>query len=502
VIDKNVLWIMTDQFNANCLGAFGSQVRTPNLDRLVREGVAYTRAYANNPICMPSRVSFITGQYCHTHQIFSNDLFEWQNENHDTMAAVFRRSGWQTALIGKAHMVHDWDTEGFEHIRYCDNADNNRSDPRTNHYFNYLVEQGLADGYDYGGIASGPGSDLRGFESAIPYEHSLETWTGNEALGFLRDRDLNRPFFMHFSFERPHEPLSVPFDKGLLYDPAEIELPDSARDYFENKLAGRHRVAEEYAAEGTKGYPYRGENEDELKHQVAYYYSLITLIDEQIGRVFQYLDDTGQWDDTIVVFTADHGDFAGEHGLHLKNIGIWESIQRIPLVIRWPGGPKDTRCDEIVESVDLYPTLANLCGVDAPDTVEGIDLAPVGEGSAPGKEEAICEWGEPGGGGRYPERVNALRTKRYRLVIYDEGNGAELFDHETDPDEMTNVYDHPQYAEVKVELLERLLRRVAQYASRPEGKERRRLAIRNNHGMSRLIFKKNRKWSEIAEYFE
>lgn len=495
VAKKNVLWIMTDQYNARCLSAFGSQARTPNLDRLVAEGVAFDSAYANNPVCTPSRISFITGQYPHTHQMLSNGFFEWNNRNPNTLACLLRGRGWQTGLVGKAHMCGQWDADGFEHIRYCDNADGWRNDPRNNHYYRYLVEHGIADRYDYGAIKSGPGSDLRGFESAIPYEHALETWTGNEALSFLENRDRERPFFLHYSFERPHEPLSVPHDRGLLYNPDEIELPANARDLFENAYAGKHPILREWGKQ-RKGYPYRPLDEADLRHQVAYYYSIITLIDEQIGRVIDRLKETGDYENTVIFFTADHGDFAGEHGLHLKNIGIYEAIHRIPFVLRYPGCPRGKRVGGIVESVDLYPTICELLGVVPPAGIEGKSMLPVIADDRNGKSAAYCEWDC----GRYEGKVNAIRTARYRMIVYDEKNGGELFDMQKDPGELENLYDDPGHKDVKVELLEKLLRFVGRYRTDPRGEEQLRLDRSNTNNMAQMIFKKDFKWSEIKRY--
>lgn len=493
----NVLYIMTDQHHADCLGAAGRQVRTPNLDQLAAEGVRFTRAYCNNPVCAPSRSTFITGQYPHTHGILGNDIYELSDRNEETLSAVFRRIGYQTALIGKSHMVGAWDREGFEHIRYCDLCDCDRFDPLQNHYFKHLHDHGLAHLYDLGTLPKDhPGSSIRAFESAIPDAHSLETWTGDETLQFLRSRDELRPFFIHMSFQRPHEPYTVPFDSGLLYDPSEIELPESAVDFFECRFEGKPESIRALAST-FGGMPYIPENEDDLRRQLAYYYSLITRIDDQIGRVLEELRRTREYDNTVIVFTSDHGDFAGDHGMINKNVGIYESIHRIPFLLKYEGAPAGRVIDGIMESVDMYPTLCELCEVPLPAGVEGRSLVPVIRDGLPGKPHTVCEWSFP----RYSARVNAIRTKRYRFVYYGNGEG-ELYDHATDPGELKNLYDNKEYAGIRLQLLEKITDHTNNYRVKSSFPQDRITGSATRNGMTRLLHAGQRNWNELAPLYK
>ncbi|WP_164821605.1 sulfatase family protein [Paenibacillus koleovorans] len=495
----HVLYIMADQFHADCLGIEDRQVRTPHLDRLASEGVRFSQAYCNSPICGPSRCTFITGQYPHTHGILGNDIYELDDRNESTLSALFRRSGYQTAVVGKSHMVGAWDREGFEHIRYCDLCDCDRNDPMQNHYFRYLHELGLTDAYDLGTLkAEHPGARVRAFDSLIPDAHSLETWTGNETLQFLRERDERRPFFVHMSFQRPHEPYTVPFDTGLLYDPDEIELPPGIRDLFERRFAGKPEKMRRLAGV-VGGMPYIPESEADLRRQLAFYYSLITRIDEQIGRVLDYLRETGEYENTIVVFTADHGDFAGDHGMVNKNIGIYESIHRIPFVLKYPGGPAGVRLNGIMESIDMYPTLCELCEVPLPVSsvpVEGRSLVSVVEGLEAGKPHTVCEWSSP----RYEATVNAIRTDRYRLVYYGKGEG-ELYDCASDPDEVDNRFEDPVYASVRLELLERMFDHINEYRLKSSNSLSKEVGRRTRNTMTRLLHTGQRSWSEVGPLY-
>lgn len=490
----NVLWIMTDQFNAGCLGTGNRGVRTPNLDKLSADGVRFDRAYCNNPICSPSRISFITGQYPHNHKVLGNSNFELEDFNDNTLSSVFRRAGFQTALIGKAHMIKNWDQEGFEHIRYCDLCDADPDDPFSVAYFKYLYENGLADEYDLGAHPeTHRGFDRTAFISNIPKRHCVETWTGDEGLRFLKERDTDRPFFMQLSFERPHEPHTVPYDSGLLYDPEEIVLPENAADLFENGFKGHHKAMQEYVNE-VHGCPYRPLDKKELKRQLAFYYSLITYIDEQFGRVVEYLKKTGQYDNTIIIFTADHGEFAGDHGLVLKNIGIFDSVHRIPFIIKYPGSPAGKVVDEMIESVDLYPTLCELTRVPAPERLDGKSLKGIIEDGERGKDYTVCEWSFVE---HYDGMVYAIVNKEYRLVYFNETREGELYDINNDPGEMNNLYYDPAYAQVKEQMMQTLMPYMGFDAFKTTLKTDQAIYERNRGKASCMIHTGCKKWSHV-----
>jgi len=494
----NVLWVMSDQHNGACMGHAGRSVRTPNLDGLAERGVRLSQAFCNNPICAPSRISFITGQYCHTHRHIGNTLRDYPEGNPNTLSALARRHGYQTALVGKAHMIHRWDVEGFEHIRYCDLCDADRDDPLTTHYFRYLYDQGLVHLYDQGSLPPGhPGKGTHWFVSPIPHEHSLEAWTGRETRAFLEGRDRRRPFFVQMSFQRPHAPLSPSAERADMYRPEDCDIPPSARDLFERRFATKPQWQRDHLARHG-GYPYVPADEDELRRQLTHYFALITIIDEEIGHVLDTLRDQGELDNTVVVYTADHGDFAGDHGLMQKNFGIYESIHRIPFLLWYPGCPAGREVTELVESVDLYPTLCQLMDVPVPDCVEGQSLVPVVEDGAPGKDAALCEWSW----GRFRGMTHALRTQDFRLVYYGCGEEGELYDRRTDQDEVVNVYDDPEYRAVRLELTERLLDQVMQYDKRSDFASDRQESRLTRNAMTRLLHKRAKSWAGIEGLYE
>ena len=343
----NVLWLMSDQHNANCLGAAAHpDAVTPHLDDLAREGVRFARAYCNNPICGPSRACFITGQYPHTHGITGNAIHPYDATRPLTVAEVFRRAGYQTAIVGKAHLPKLWLQDGFKFRRYSDLCDAERDDPLSCDYFRYLVENDLADAYDQGALhpPHPGGRECAAFTSQIPLRHSLEVWTGEQSLQWLQNRDRERPFFLKVSFQRPHDPFAPSPESADFYDADALTLSPSARDFFERRFAGKPQWMQDYINGGVGGYPYRPQGEADLKRQLAAHLTLLTIVDQQIGRIVEHLKASGDWENTVVVYLSDHGDFAGEHGLCLKNFGIYESIHRIPFLLKLPGGPQGEVC--------------------------------------------------------------------------------------------------------------------------------------------------------------
>ena len=491
----NVLFLMTDQHNAGSMGVAGHpNVRTPTMDWIASQGVRFTRAYCNNPICSPSRISFVTGQYVHTHRIVGNNNFELDDVNPDTLGAVFRRHGYQTAQIGKAHMVGKWDSEAYEHIRYCDLCDAVRRDPTGHHYFSYLMEQGLADMYEDGTLPRDHEAVRKHCAIAqLPYEHTIEHWTGEETIRFLEDRDTRRPFFVHMSFERPHPHWMPAADHAGMYDPDDIQLGPDAVDWWENRWAGRPEFITRSVTNRMRAFDERG-----LKKALAYHFALVSVIDMEMGRVIDWLREHGELENTIIVYSADHGDFAGDHGICDKNIGIYESIHRIPFLLCYPGSPKAAVRDAIIESVDLFPTLCELADVPAPDGMDGRSVVPEAEGEGQGRDFAICEWDFP----PPQRRVNAIRTDRYRLVFYSHELGGELYDHQTDPYEMANRWDDPDYRDIRLMLLEVLYDQVNRYSCKSDFDLDRGKDQADRFTPTRLLHKRCKKWSDIERLCE
>jgi arylsulfatase A-like enzyme len=490
----NVLWLMSDQHNARCAGYMGHpDVKTPNLDRVANHGVNFVNGFANNPICSPSRICYMTGRYMHSHRMFGNNHAEYPKSNPDTMACRFRRQGYQTGLFGKSHMIRRWDEDGFERIRYTDLCDSKRNDPRTTHYFQYLVDNDLGHLYEEGSPREETMFTMDGSApSRLPYEHSIEHFTGNETLKFLEERDESRPFYIHMSFQRPHAPIAPAAEYFDMYDPDKITLPDSMGDYFENKFASKSPVIRDRVKDGCE-YPMADEDEKRLRRCIASYYALISCIDMEIGRILDYLEEVGELDNTIVYYTADHGDFAGEHGLFHKNLGLYDSIHRTPYLLSYPGSPQGVVHEAFAESVDLYPTLCELCDVPEPDCLDGKSLIPVINGEVPGKTEAYCEWVwfNP------DTKISAVCDKYYRLMYFAALGYGEFYDLQKDPGEINNLWDDPEYTVPKMEMLQKLLSFTLEYETETDVYTDQLEEADSCNAPSRLMHKYMRRWPEV-----
>jgi arylsulfatase A-like enzyme len=247
---------------------------------------------------------------------------------------------------------------------------------------------------------------------------------------------------------------------------------------------------------GTKGYPYRPLDAMDLKVQLAHHLTLITEIDKQIGRVIEHLKQTGEYENTIIVYLADHGDFAGEHGLMLKNLGIYESIHRVPMIVHYPGGPTNQTVTGLMQLVDLYPTLCELVNVPTPEHLDGTSQIPLLTGQGEGLDHVVCEWDF---GSRGQSTVFAVRTKRYRLVYYlDNPNDGELYDHHSDPGELKNLWADANQLATRLELTQLILNHVGQFKRSWSLEDDRREFAKYPDAPTYHIHKWKMKWSQAV----
>ena len=423
----NILLITDDQHNASKLGCYGDPlVKTPNLDRLAARGTRFTQAYSNNMVCAPSRVSMVTGQYVHSHGYYANSGPHpgrpiW-------VTSYLRQHGYQTAMIGKAHYGWPKIVQEFDYFRLCDRIDLPPDNPLKNDFYRMLVEHGLQDKSDEV-LATRVGVNIP-VRSLLPEERSVEEWTADATIEFLRARDRNKPFFAFMSFQRPHAPITPPAPYDTMYKPSDVQLPPSVNDTFEGK------PAEQLAMAKRSTYPYHPGDPAKLQAIIAMYYGLISLTDHNVGRVLAELEAQNLTQDTLVIFTADHGEFCGEHGLFHKNFGMYDSIHHIPFIAAGPGFEAGQARDEIVQQIDIFPTACQFAGLPIPQSVQGMSVLPLcrpGQAGWP-RTAAFAE----------AEDRKCIRTSRYRMVFDPVGTANELYDHTTDPWELHNLYNRPE----------------------------------------------------------
>jgi len=451
----NILFIISDQHNAKCLGVSGHpDVKTPNLDTLAQEGVRFTNAITQNPICTPSRVSFFSGQYCHNHGYYG--LGGRNPGGLPNILGYFREFGYTTAAIGKIHCPENWIERDCDYFReaYKPAPGKTLSD-----YAQYLAEKGLLEDRDdeflqeyvaKRGKNSGQGLDARC--SRLKYEDSVEGWCVKEARKFIETCG-DKPFIMQVSLPRPHECYTPSEPFWSMYDEDKISLPPNA-DYDMSLKAPHFQKA-------RKGFE---KGEWTLFEPRAYlagrrrvlrgYLGCVSQVDYAVGELLEILKEKGLEENTIVIYTSDHGDFAGEHGIIEKAPGITsDAITRIPFIWRWPGKCREGFISEqIVEAVDLAPTLISLAGLSPLSTCDGKDLTPLLQG-----EDKIlhrvgvteCPFSK------------SIRKGKWRMVHYPpEMFGkefGELYNLQEDPYEMKNLFFEREYQPLVNELRRELL---------------------------------------------
>ncbi|MHB9023536.1 MAG: sulfatase family protein [Armatimonadota bacterium] len=454
----NVLFIISDQHHAKCLGHAGHpQVQTPNLDRLAAEGVRFTNAITNSPICTPSRMCYLSGQYVHNHGYFG--LSGQNPAGLPTLFGHFRQAGYATAAIGKIHCPDGWVEED------CDvfmEAYAELSGEGHSHYDDYLRALGLdAERDDAFLQEQGPNArfqTIEGRSSRLPYEHSVEGWCELEARQFIVSCD-ERPWMMQVSLPRPHEIYAPAREFWDLYDHEGIWLPPNADADLTLKAPHLRQARRWY--DDPAGMLFEPKTYEALRRRKQHgYLGCISQVDFAVGELLDFLQAQGLAENTIVIYTSDHGDFASEFGLLEKAPGICaDAICRIPSIWRWPGhfsaGHAST---QLMETVDLAPTLCALCGLDPMLTADGEDITPLLHGEdTPVHAIGVTEhpWSK------------AVLKDGWRLVYYPRGFFAgepdcpedfgELYNLADDPWEMRNLYFDPAYQDKVMELQRALL---------------------------------------------
>lgn len=450
----NVLFMMADDLN-NSLGCYDHPlVKTPNLDKLAARGVRFQNANCQFPLCGPSRNSMLTGLYPNTTGILTNSqLFRQTIPNAVSLPQAFRQEGYLAARIGKMYhygVPNSIGTNGHDDPASWELELNPAGVDRLEEHPNIFS---LIPG-NFGGT-------LSWYASPQPDEKHTDGLQAKDAEWVLERcaKEKDRPFFLAVGFFRPHTPYVSPEKWFKGYPEADMPvvtgIPEDQADLPAPALGS-----------------YKNEQDkltDPLRRQtVQAYYSAISFMDAQAGRVLDALDRLGLAENTIVVFTSDHGYHLGEHGLWQKQ-SIFEESARVPLLVAAPGMPKGKVVKAPVGLIDLYPTLTELCGVKAPANLQGQSLVPMlKDTEAKGRGWVLSQVMRGGGFKRQGASAAkgddgkrifgyALRTDRWRYIEWDGGHaGRELYDHETDPKELTNLADKPAQAATQAQLSEQL----------------------------------------------
>jgi arylsulfatase A-like enzyme len=438
----NILWYCTDQQRFDTIHALGnSHVQTPTLDALVRQGTAFTRAYCQSPICTPSRASFMTGMYPSRIRNARNGNASWPHHP-PLISKQIADSGYDCGLVGKFHLQ----SAGL------------RTEPRLEDgyrywQFSHAPRDDWSQGHDYGDWVRARGGDLdalRASEERVPPELHQSTWTSDCAIEFITQKRQG-PWFLTLNPYDPHPPFIPPRAYAERFDPASMPGP-----YFQEGDLEHQKRLEEVAFQTLAQHPdaFHG------KTAQALYYAMIAQIDTQLARILACLEETGQRDDTVIIFCSDHGEMLGDHGLLYKGCRFYEGLVRVPLLFSWPGSFRSgLKSEALVELIDLSATLLELADVDTPATMQGQSLGPILRGEVDPhqhREFVRSEYFDAlddsltHGGLSY---ATMYRDERYKLCVYHTHGLGELFDLQEDPWEFQNLWDHPDYQSLKLELL-------------------------------------------------
>ena len=464
----NILLITSDHMRHDALACnadphvphgLGGAIRTPNLDRLAASGVTFRNSFTPNPICVPARASITTGSYPH-HCTGRKTNTGAIRPGQPRLAAHFAACGYATTAIGKLHYVPYSPPgqppllHGFQKAELCEEGRMiHQFDPLGQRrgveaYHDYVADSGWKGYMRAHGIGN---NDVRSAPSPLPEALHEESWVAERTVAALREhrrQQPDQPFLLWSSFSKPHPPYDPPRPWDQLYDPR--ALPPPLGDWEDESLmAGRDP---ELAARRT-AYGWQHLSREGVQVCRAYYGAMVTFQDAMIGRILDHLDEAGLADNTIVIYTADHGDLLGDFGRFFKSC-FYDGSVKIPFIIRAPGAIPEGNASrgQLAGLQDILPTVCALAGCPLEVPVDGMDLSPVlREAAAPGRPCYVAQTGES------PEQKYMLRTAEWKYLYSERGGVEELYDVSRPSYELSNLAADPAFSRVRLDLRERLI---------------------------------------------
>ena len=447
----NILWICTDQQRFDTIQALGnSYARTPHLDKLTSEGTVFRNAFCQSPVCAPSRASFLTGRYPRTTRCRQNGQSIPADEV--LVSKIFSDAGYRCGLAGKLHLASCSDgkvekrtDDGYDPFHWSHHP---QPDWEENEYTKWLTEKGQ-DWFDL------QGEEINSYvHHGPPAEYSQTAWCAEKTIDFIK-AEQGKPWFFSFNCFDPHHPFDPPKEYLEKFKPDDMPLPSVHTEEADAKTT--FQKLDRIWAHNNPG-EFQVESMTDLDRKTVYaaYMAMVSLIDDEVGKILEALEQTGQSGNTLVVFMSDHGEMLGDHGIYFKGPHFYDCQMRVPLIMRWPDGGllKNRQVDGFVELIDLMPTFLEAAGLDVPSAVQGQSLLPLLRG---GKDELCCRKQV------YAEYYNAwthreaygtmLRTKEWKIVVYHGTNQGEFYDLQKDPQEFFNLWNQPDFQEVKQEYI-------------------------------------------------
>ncbi len=481
----SILLLVTDQQRADTLGCVNPAIRTPHLDRLAAEGLRLDRLYPPTPVCLPCRASLATGQYPSTHGATHNHS-ALPMDYPKVVAQAFTDAGYRTHMIGKSHLnpchgagspeaaplifdtarYRDWHGPwyGFEHADISV-GHSTETHAASMHYRVWLEDRGIDPERFFGHTAYAAYGVWD-----LPADATSSHWVAETTIASMAAAQAEgKPFYIWANFPDPHNPCCVPEPWASMYNPDDLPafgFKPGEPDCFEDKPPFYREILQtegDYAARysdpampGADNVSHFEWTERQRQENAAHYYGMVSLIDEQVGRILDALEVSGQAEHTLVVFTSDHGDLLGDHGLWWKGIFAYEECLRVPGIARLPGRiPAGAVTQALTGLLDLAPTFFDFAGVAPPPWLEGRSQGAVWAhpDEEPGAGAVVVEhrpWSTA-----WNQRI--LVTRTHKLIVYAGRDYGELYDLASDPDQIRNLWADPRHHDLRDQLMARLL---------------------------------------------
>lgn len=462
----NILLICTDQQRFDTLGAYGNaEIDTPNLDRLAADSALFENCYVQAPVCGPSRASLMSGQYLHSHGLHANGV--QMPDTTRLLPQALSEVGYDCGLIGKWHLDAcfagrtEEKAPGFRVWQWAHDPYGGSSENAYHRWLSLkhpdVYETVLGKRRDDRGRTAGvAGKPI----DVVPTEAHYSHWVGEETLRYLTgSRPADQPFFLVANFFDPHHSFGAPKEYLDRYRPDELSRPNT----IEDELASKPPILTEASEKSYGGHApgYRDYSADDLQQIKASYYAMVSLIDDEVGRILDSLETEGLADDTVVIFTSDHGEMLGDHQLMLKGPMMYDCSIKVPLLIRMPGRiAAGTRIAELVEWIDLTATLTDVAGADLPGCQGSSLLGLAKRTTTTHRGFALSEYRNSGHPYDPPVHTTMVRRGNIKIITHhgqpssSRERTGELYDLDHDPQELINLWDQPEHAQLRAEMTE------------------------------------------------
>ena len=486
----NIIFITSDQQRSDCYGFMGRKVKTPHLDQLRREGKHFSNCITPSPVCQPARAAFLTGKLPKTNGVKDNGIDLKPDRGEQGFAGTMSKAGYATALIGKAHFATtqtffpqataeckvgsaefppSWTGPymGFNHVELLTQGHWYKirppvMPPSGQHYEDWFFNiVGTDSAFDLWKSETKKGSGAaQTWASALPVAWHSSSWVGDRSIHWLTNRNEDEPFCLWISFPDPHHPFDCPEPWNLLHKPEDVDLPKFVKKDLDNRpwwhkrsLEGEPDLADPVLKRFRKqGSRMPDQTEWQLREMTANYYGMISLIDHNVGRIVACLAEKGFLSDTIIVYTSDHGDHMGERGLYLKGPMLYDSLINVGMIVSGPGIEAGSSEKSPITTLDVGATFCDYAGTKLPPEAQSISLKNCFEGSKSPHQAVYSEWDVAASRCGVQLDLRTVHTGEAKLTLELQSGDGELYDLINDRNEMNNLWNKPEAAEIQAKM--------------------------------------------------